>query len=98
MNDIYSDDFLSQIHKKMSQPEKLVLKHLESEIAYDAHSIAIDTGVKVTDVVLIRKYFARKGITQLVHLRGDGGDSPFLAGKGYVLTDLGLALKHYIWP
>ena len=82
----------------MSQPEKLVLKHLESEVAYDAHSIAIDTGVKVTDVVLIRKYFACKGITQLVHLRGGGGDSPFLTGKGHVLTDLGLALKHYIWP
>lgn len=89
----YTNGLALELANKMSPEEIRLIYHLYDDIAYDKHSLAYDAALPIRSVVLIRKHFAKIGIAYCCILRANGGESNLVAGRGYILTELGCDVK-----
>ena len=78
---------------KLTHEQALVLAEMDEFISYPAAKLARYTGLPERTVTRVRKELRALGLAQYGTLRADGGESNEIAGRGYWLTDAGLAAK-----
>jgi DNA-binding MarR family transcriptional regulator len=70
-----------------------VIAEMHCEISYPVSRLAEYTGLPEKTVTRVRKELRDLGLVEYGHLRGDGGESHEIAGRGYWLTDKGLKAR-----
>lgn len=74
---------------KLTHEQARVLAEMHSEISYPAAKLASWTGLSEKAVTKARKELKALGLVEYGTLRGDGGESHEIAGRGYWLTKAG---------
>lgn len=78
---------------QLTDDQRNVLLAMSEEIGWTARALAGFTGLPHKRVTTVRRELADKGLAILTELRGDCGESHELAGRGYILTPEGVALR-----